>query len=217
MNPRLKRRTQRVMFRLPLVVSVKGKESHTHFQAETMDVNREGAKIRSEAPLEMGFQIRIAVLEPYRSAKASVVWISPKGNEYGIELENPGNFWGIAFPPDDWKEPSALPESLLHVPVTLGSGVRSASRTPGVAPSPEIPMEGASALVTGVSSVRVPFQESARLMPHAEGGAIIMVKPSLIPGTFVRVIVGQGVFTARIKAVSSRRMQGKWKLWLQFN
>src|SRR6266849_3038594 len=98
------RRSSRVLVSLALAVSgQKSDGSHVSGSAETILVNRHGAKIRSAVPLEPKMEVRVAMLAPYKWRVGQVVWADSGEREYGIELYRPENFWGIYFPPQDWE------------------------------------------------------------------------------------------------------------------
>ena len=98
------RRSSRVLVSLALAVSgQKSDGSHVSGAAETILVNRHGAKIRSTVPLEPKMEVRVAMLAPYKWRVGQVVWADTGEREYGIELYRPENFWGIYFPPEDWE------------------------------------------------------------------------------------------------------------------
>ena len=121
------RRSSRVLVSLALAVSgQKSDGSHVSGAAETILVNRHGAKIRSAVPLEPKMEVRVAMLAPYKWRVGQVVWADSGEREYGIELYRPENFWGIYFPPEDWE---------LGVPaVTVMSAAASSGATqPSVA------------------------------------------------------------------------------------
>jgi len=221
--PKTKRQTRRVLLAVPLVISGKIGGSAVRVLAETVDVSREGAKVRLTTPLEVESQIRVAALNPYRYTRARVVWARPQSNEYGIQLLTPQNFWGIAFPPDDWGEPPlVLSRYRPHVEPALGSSTaasRAPTRTLAEAPAgtaPPLPVAGATVTLSGMSAIRMPFQESGLLVPTGPGVASMLVRPSVDSGTPLRLIVADQVFRARITSVSKRREQGKWRVWLRF-
>src|ERR1700720_2856721 len=98
------RRSSRVLVSLALAVSgQKSDGSHVSGAAETILVNRHGAKIRSAVPLEPKMEVRVAMLAPYKWRVGQVVWADSGEREYGIKLYRPENFWGIYFPPEDWE------------------------------------------------------------------------------------------------------------------
>ena len=97
------RRSSRVLVSLALAVSgQKSDGSHVSGAAETILVNRHGAKIRSAVPLEPKMEVRVAMLAPYKWRVGHVVWADSGEREYGIELYRPENFWGLEACPEDW-------------------------------------------------------------------------------------------------------------------
>jgi PilZ domain len=223
-KPKRKRGSKRVILSVTLIASAKLQGSLVQFKAETVNVNREGAKIRTPVTLEVGLRIRVAVLEPYRFAHAKVMWANPNAREYGVELENPGNFWGICFPPDDWQEPSLLPggkigERRRILGGTLDENGKVANKPYEAAAigGPTIPAEGKSAILTGMSAIGLPFQEAGTLTPDGEEGITMLVRPSVTPGVPLRVVMDSQVFRANIKSVSRHREGGKWRVWLRFS
>src|SRR6516225_7967398 len=156
------RRSSRVLVSLPLAVSgQKSDGSHISGAAETILVNRHGARIRSAVPLETQMEVRVAMLAPYKWRVGQVVWADSGEKEYGIELSRPENFWGIYFPPEDWE---------LAVPaVTVLTANESSGATQGRnaqrkqeskhAEPARIPDGGTIAILRGVAANGVPFQE----------------------------------------------------------
>src|ERR1700748_2296949 len=125
------RRSSRVLVSLALAVSgQKSDGSHVSGSAETILVNRHGARIRSTVPLEPRMEVRVAMLAPYKWRVGQVVWADSRDSEYGIELYRPENFWGIYFPPEDWE---------LGVPAVtvLSSSPATGATQPRVAVKPE--------------------------------------------------------------------------------
>src|ERR1043166_926415 len=107
------RRSSRVLVSLALAVSgQKSDGSHVSGAAETILVNKHGAKIRSAVQLEPRMDLRVALLAPYKWRTAQVVWAKPDENEYGIQLHDPENFWGVCFPPEDWELPAPIEMSI---------------------------------------------------------------------------------------------------------
>ena len=70
---------------------------------ETIVVNRHGALMSSTVPLSLGMKIELYVVMTDKHAAAEVVYVDPERPQVcGIELWEPGNIWGLSFPPDDW-------------------------------------------------------------------------------------------------------------------
>jgi len=99
------RRSLRIPLVIRIVVAGIHPETGVCFQAigETLVVNKQGALIRTIPGLQSGMRLCITVATSGKSARARVVWDSPRSEgRYGIELEASGNPWGISFPPADW-------------------------------------------------------------------------------------------------------------------
>ena len=102
------RRSTRIPLRIPvhLVVQVGGQARS--FEAWTMIVNIHGAKVECRRPFESGDEVLIQVPFNGKAQKGKVVGGTLEANndgnyEFGVELENPEDLWGVGFPPSDWK------------------------------------------------------------------------------------------------------------------
>src|SRR5690348_93117 len=103
------RRSSRVLVSLALAVSgQKSDGSHISGAAETILVNRHGARIRSTVPLEPKMEVRVAMLAPYKWRVGQVVWADSGEREYGLSCivrKTSGEFISLrkigswAFPP----------------------------------------------------------------------------------------------------------------------
>ncbi len=219
------RRSSRVLVSLALAVSgQKSDGSHVSGAAETILVNRHGAKIRSTVPLEPKMEVRVAMLAPYKWRVGQVVWADSGEKEYGIELYRPENFWGIYFPPEDWE---------LGVPaVTLvSSDAASGATAPHLrgANKPEvessrkeeplnIPEGGTIAILRGVASTGIPFQERDLILPVGDRDATMLIGPMVPLGTKLQVIFGKNsVEDAVVTATSHSREYDRWRIWLNFS
>ena len=208
------------MVSLPLAVSgQKSDGSHVSGAAETILVNRHGARIRSSVPLEPRMEVRLAMLAPYKWRVGQVVWADSHEREYGIELHRPENFWGIYFPPEDWE--------LGVPPVTVVSGQEPSSATqPRSAPNTEtssepqplyIPEGGTIAILRGVASNGVPFQERDLILPVGDRHATMLIGPMVGLGAKLSVILSRNcVEEAVVTAVSHSREYDRWRIWMQF-
>ena len=232
------RRSVRVLTTIPLLISGRRADG-TRFDgtAETIIVNKHGAKIRTQEELVCGVQIRIAIVEPYRFQMARVV-SQEAPQEYGIELAQAENFWGVYFPPDDWiveqDQTSETPADASPV-LTNGSqdtvdsqaevtasvieeapSIRCPS-TPAP-PSPRLSRSGSLAVIRGMAATRTPFQERGILAPISSHQASISVTPLVEPGATVRIILlpEEHVLNAVVVKLSQRRVHGKWQLVLKF-
>ena len=217
------RRSSRVLVTLPLAVSgQKSDGSHISGAAETILVNRHGARIRSSVALETNMEVRVAMLAPYKWRVGQVVWADGGENEYGIELNRPENFWGIYFPPEDWE---------LGVPAVTVFSAEEAGASPPRSLKKQmqetnhdgnhflrIPEGGTIAVLRGIAANGVPFQERDLILPVGERHGSMLIGPMVELGTPMNVIFGRNqVENAVVTAVSHSREFGRWRTWLHFS
>jgi hypothetical protein len=215
------RRSSRVLVTMPLAVSgQKSDGSHVSGAAETILVNRHGAKIRSNVPLEPKMEVRVAILAPYKWRVGLVVWADSAEKEYGIELSRPENFWGIYFPPEDWE--LGVPAVTMYGSPGAAEAVRPRSsrrsqETP-VAEPLRIPEGGTIAVLRGVAANGVPFQERDLILPVGDWHGSMLIGPMVDLGAPMSVIFSRdSVEKAIVTAVSHSREFGRWRTWLQFS
>jgi len=211
------RRSSRVLVNLPLAVSgQKSDGSHISGSAETILVNRHGARIRSAVQLETRMEVRVAMLAPYKWRVGQVVWADSRENEYGIELHRPENFWGIYFPPEDWE--LGLPTVTVHSTEEPRSAQKSAQDTSSTQQSLYVPEGGTIAILRGVASNGLPFQERNLLLPVGETHGTMLIGPMVELGATLSVIFSKNcVENATVTAVSHSREYDRWRIWLFFS
>ena len=111
-----RRRSQRVMLRLPITVS--GDSSHGSFREETQTVvvNAHGALITLAAKVSQQQILRVKNPSYSEEQPCRVTYVGPitEGRtQLGIEFTKPApQFWHIAFPPEDWA-PSMEPAQAI--------------------------------------------------------------------------------------------------------
>jgi hypothetical protein len=185
-------------------------------------VNRHGAKIRSTVPLEPKMEVRVAMLAPYKWRVGQVVWADSGEREYGIELYRPENFWGIYFPPEDWE---------LGVPAVtvVNTSPVSGATQPKVEVKPEpeavsgpeplhVPEGGTIAILRGIASNGIPFQERDLILPVGERDATMLIGPMVNLGSKLQVIFSKNcVEDALVTATSHSREYDRWRIWLNFS
>jgi len=215
------RRSSRVLVTMPLAVSgQKSDGSHVSGAAETILVNRHGAKIRSNVPLEQKMEVRVAILAPYKWRVGQVVWADSAEKEYGIELSRPENFWGIYFPPEDWE--LGVPAVTMYGSPGAAEAVkprssRRSQETPAAEPL-RIPDGGTIAVLRGVAANGVPFQERDLILPVGDWHGSMLIGPMVELGATMSVIFSRNsVEKAIVTAVSHSREFGRWRTWLQFS
>jgi hypothetical protein len=105
------RRSQRVILNVPVEVRVPAGDSGFFTEAgHTLVVNAHGALIKLSMKVEPGQILLMKRVGASEEQECSVAHIDNqvKGGEVGILFANPApHFWGIDFPPSDWK---ALPD-----------------------------------------------------------------------------------------------------------
>ncbi len=218
------RRSSRVLVSLALAVSgQKSDGSHVSGAAETILVNRHGAKIRSTVPLEHNMEVRVAMLAPYKWRVGQVVWADSGESEYGIELYRPENFWGIYFPPEDWElgvPPVTVVNSLPGIGATQTNVPTPAEASPDSAEGQSLllPEGGTIAILRGLASNGLPFQVRDLILPVGERDATMMIGPLVSLGSKLQVIFSKNcVEDAVVTATSHSREYDRWRIWLNFS
>jgi hypothetical protein len=106
-NPAGKRRTQRVLLQIPILVRAQF-EGDTPLTKETstLVVNADGALICLAMRVKPGQRLVLRNWSTAKEQDCRVVHIREKPigkNEVGVAFASPmPKFWGLAFPPPDW-------------------------------------------------------------------------------------------------------------------
>lgn len=108
-KPLPRRRSARIILRIPLLVNVADSRANTEWEpVETIMVSQHGGMIRARQKFQVGATLDIRVRNRERSARARVVWrsseVTPRGIELGFEILNETGFWEMKFPRDRWSE-----------------------------------------------------------------------------------------------------------------
>lgn len=77
-------------------------------QCNTNLVNAHGCGVIVSRAIPQGLRVRVEIVSSTRSVAARVAEVVPLGGDpetwlVGLELDVPGNFWGIQYAPSDWK------------------------------------------------------------------------------------------------------------------
>ena len=169
-------------------------------------------------------EVRVAMLAPYKWRVGQVVWADSGEREYGIELYRPENFWGIYFPPEDW-ELGVPAVTVVNTTQTSGGATkpRAAVDTEGSAESQEtqslqVPEGGTIAILRGIASNGLPFQERDLILPVGERDATMLIGPLVSLGSKLQVIFSKNcVEEALVTATSHSREYDRWRIWLNFS
>jgi len=102
------RRSTRLPLEIPVQVTSLSADSPFSEQCNTTLVNAHGCGLISPRAIARGIQVRVEIVSAKRHTKAQVSEVVPLGGDpetwlVGLELEIPGNFWGIEYAPSDWK------------------------------------------------------------------------------------------------------------------
>jgi hypothetical protein len=96
-----RRRAQRVMLRMTVLVHVPGKPEALH--AMTITVSETGGMIVMKDPLAMGAKLTVENPRTKKTVEAHVVrppQTTAEGSQVPVEFTSPSpNFWGVFFPP----------------------------------------------------------------------------------------------------------------------
>jgi len=117
-----KRRSSRIVQAVPLAVTgvdAIGRPFTEH--TSSLIINCHGCRFQSKHYVLKNMWVRLEIPppetgQPPRVVRGRVAWIQRPRTvrqlfQVALELETPGNVWGIAFPPEDW---FAFPEAALH-------------------------------------------------------------------------------------------------------
>jgi hypothetical protein len=102
-----RRRSQRVLLRVRANIHVALQGTPTTFDTTTLSVNSHGAMIILKQGLPPDTRLVLEHCGTKERVACKVVRPSreiPEGFQIPIEFDSPApNFWGIAFPPSDWR------------------------------------------------------------------------------------------------------------------
>jgi hypothetical protein len=104
------RRSTRLTIAVP--VDVSGTDAHGNSFSEstrTVTVNRHGGKFLLSHEVRLKDPVKLTSPRLDRPVNAVVVWLGKRRTEsepreVAVELLEPGNIWGVGFPPADWDE-----------------------------------------------------------------------------------------------------------------
>jgi hypothetical protein len=102
------RRSTRLPLEVPVLVTSLNPTVPYSEQCNTTLVNAHGCGLIVPRVLAQGIQVRLEIVSAKRHTTARVAEVVPLGGDpetwlVGLELEVPGNFWGIEYAPADWK------------------------------------------------------------------------------------------------------------------
>src|SRR5271163_3530261 len=116
------RRSTRLPLEVPVLVTSLDSALQFSEQCNTTLVNAHGCGLIVARTITQGIQVRLEIVSARRHTTARVAEVVPLGGEpetwlVGLELEVPGNFWGIEYAPSDWKIEEGLTAATERPPV----------------------------------------------------------------------------------------------------
>ncbi len=173
-----KRRSMRIVQAVPLVITgVDALGRPFQERSSTLAINCHGGRYQSKHYVLKNMWVTLEVPHPQsgvapRRVRGRVTWIQRPRTvrelfQVAVELENPGNIWGIAFPPPDWfpfDESARSDSDVEAIPLEAVPEI-SEEETPAPAETLDnlrvLPLPGADASLTLARQV-------ARLMVEAK-------------------------------------------------
>jgi len=111
------RRSTRLPLEVPVLVTSLNAALPFSEWCNTTLVNAHGCGLIVPRALAHGIQVRLEIVSAKRYTTARVAEVVPLGGDpetwlVGLELDVPGNFWGIEYAPSDWK----IEEKIEEIP-----------------------------------------------------------------------------------------------------
>lgn len=102
------RRSTRLPLEIPVRVTSLDPSHPFSEQCNTTLVNAHGCGLIAPCEFGQGIPVRLEIVSAQRHTTARVAEVVPLGGDpetwlVGLELDIPGNFWGIEYAPSDWK------------------------------------------------------------------------------------------------------------------
>src|SRR3984893_11422517 len=129
------RRSTRLPLEVPVLLTSLNPAVTFSEQCNTTLVNAHGCGLIVPRALAHGIQVQLEIVSAKRHTTARVAEVVPLGGDpetwlVGLELEVPGNFWGIEYAPTDWRieeipPPAAEQPRLYHEPSATAKPARS--------------------------------------------------------------------------------------------
>ena len=108
------RRSTRLPLEVPVLVTSLDPAILLLEDCNTTLVNAHGCGLIAKREIPRGMQVRLEIVSAKRHTTARVAEVVPLGGDpetwlIGMELDVPGNFWGIDYAPSDWKIDDTAP------------------------------------------------------------------------------------------------------------
>jgi hypothetical protein len=129
------RRSTRLPLEVPVLVTSLNTATPFSARGNTTLVNAHGCGLILPGEVAHGIRVRLEIVSAKRHTTARVAEVVPLGGDpetwlVGLELDVPGNFWGIEYAPSDWKigessSPAAEQPRLEQEPSAAAKPARS--------------------------------------------------------------------------------------------
>lgn len=98
-------------------------------QCNTTLVNAHGCGVIAMRSFTQGVRVEVEIVSAKRHTTARVAEVVPLGGDpetwlVGLELETPGNFWGIQYAPSDWKIGDKIGDKIEEKPLAAAAEVQ---------------------------------------------------------------------------------------------
>ena len=222
----VKRRSARVQLKIRLSIEA---GDVTVLDGETITVSKHGARIRllqgeqgmapsKQRRLTHGERLRVTVCRGQEQQPARVVCLDKRSDlHYGIELDDPGNFWGVNFPSKGSKWRSERKE-MRRVDVVPPSATTEPQLAPQLVaeeepePAPLIEIGRMPAVVAGLSAIRLPFVEKVEMVFDEPEEGTALLQKLVEPGAQLRISFPHLKTKGRVMAIGRSREAGKWRV-----
>ncbi|MGA7564794.1 MAG: hypothetical protein WBW53_01860 [Terriglobales bacterium] len=113
------RRSTRLPLEVPVRLTSLDAAQPFSEQCNTTLVNAHGCGLIVTRAIVQGLRVRLEIVSAKRHTTARVAEVVPLGGEpetwlIGLELDVPGNFWGIEYAPSDWKIEESPPSPVVE-------------------------------------------------------------------------------------------------------
>jgi len=117
------RRSTRLPLEVPVLVSSLDPAIPLSENCNTTLVNAHGCGLIAKREIPRGIRVRVEIVSAKRHTTAQVAEVVSLGGDpetwlIGLELDVPGNFWGIDYAPSDWKVDETLAQPASPVEET---------------------------------------------------------------------------------------------------
>lgn len=111
------RRSTRLPLEVPIILTSLDPTLEFSEPCTTTLVNAHGCGLITQQSLPRNLAVRLEITRSGRQTTARVADVVPLGGEpetwlLGLELDNPGNVWGIEYAPSDWKIEESAPSEV---------------------------------------------------------------------------------------------------------